>query len=361
MAFKRSSPFLILVFLLVGCGGGGGDSSIPAVPGPAPVSWTDALSAATQKGRAAAHAAALAAPGLSLTGVIQSSIADDAGVTADEVMTAHSSAAVLDIFIDRAGGDSISLDTARHSVEGDTETSPVTGRQFTDALVFRPDASRFTLARVAVDWALDDPMDYLAGGYWIHATGDVAAGDISEAEIGAFVDGPELRGTPTLPVAGTATYSGFAAGAYTALLGIEFGHDQGRQDIGEFEADVSLTADFGDATITGSLENIVVDYLATTPDGQVEEHGRERVGYGLTLGEVSIGADGTFAGSNLTLSHPLVPVATQGSWGGRFSTVNDVDGNPRIVAGTIGGTGSTLGGTEVSFVGGFYGTTGALE
>ena len=204
-------------------------------------------------------------------------------------------------------------------------------------------------------------MDYLAGGYWIHATGEVAAGNSSQAEIGAFVDGPELRGAPTLPVAGTATYSGFAAGAYAALLGVEFGNDRGRQDIGEFEADVSLTADFGNATLAGSLENIVLDYVSTTPDGQVEEHGGESVDYGLTLGEVSIRDDGTFVGGDVGLSLPLGPVTTQGSWGGRFSAANDADGNPRIVAGTIGGTGSTLGGTEVSFVGAFYGATGALE
>jgi len=355
MAFKRSTPFLFLVFLLVGCGGGGGDSRSDLRD-----EAFGALSAATQEGRAAAHAAARATPGFTASGVIQSSIADDAGVTAAAIMTTHPSPAMLDIDIDRAGGDSISLNSARHSVEGDTEPSPVTGRQFTDALLYRPDASRFTLARVAIDWALDDPMDYLAGGYWIHATGEVVAGDSSQAEIGAFVDGPELRGAPTLPVAGTATYSGLAAGAYTALLGIEFGPDQGRQDIGEFEADISLTADFGNATVAGSLENIVLDFFATTPDGQVEEHGGESVGYGLTLGG-SIRENGTFAGTDLVLSHPLVPVATQGSWGGRFSAANDADGNPRIVAGTIGGTGSTPGGTEVSFVGAFYGATGALE
>lgn len=350
MAFKRSTPFLFLVFLLVGCGGGGGDSPDPL----------DALSAASQEGHTAAHAAARATPGFTASGVIQSSIADDAGVTADAIMTAHSNALVLDIDIDRAGGDSIALNSSQHSVEGDTEPSPVTGRQFTDALLYQSGASRFTLARVAVDWALDDPMDYLAGGYWIHATGDVAAGNSSEAEIGAFVDGPELRGAPTLPVAGTATYSGFAAGAYTALLGVEFGNDRGRQDIGEFEADVSLTADFGNATVAGNLENIVLDYVSTTPDGQVEEHGRESVGYGLTLGEVSIRDDGTFDGAEVELSLPGLDT-TQGAWGGRFSTANDADGNPRIVAGTIGGTGSTPGGTEISFVGAFYGATGALE
>ena len=271
MAFKRSTPFLFQMFLLFGCGGGGGDSTLTTLPEPAPVSWTDALSAASLEGHTAAHAAARATPGFAASGVIQSSIADDAGVKADAIMTAHSNALVLDIDIDRVGDDSISLNSVRHSVEGDTESSPVTGRQLTDALLYQSGASRFTLARVAVDWAQDDPMDYLARGYWIHATGDVAAGAISEAEIGAFVDGPELRGAPTLPVAGTAAYSGFAAGAYTALFGVEFWNDQGRQDIGEFEADVSLTADFGNATLAGNLENIVVDYLSTTPDGQFEE------------------------------------------------------------------------------------------
>ena len=354
MAFKRSTPFLFLMFLLAGCGGGGSSTSTSP-------DWRPALRAASQEGRAAAHAAARAEPAFSVAGVIQSSNTDDANFTADKIMTTHSSAALLGIDIDRAGGDSISLDTAQHSVEGDTETSRVTERQFTDALLFRHDASRFTLARVAVDWAQDNPMDYLAGGYWIHAAGDVAAEDIAQAEIGAFVDGPELRGTPTLPVAGTATYFGLAAGAYTALLGIEFGHAQGRRDIGEFEADVSLTADFGNATIAGRLENIVLDYLFTTPDEQVGERGGDSPGYELTLGEAPIGENGTFAGSKLVLSRHTVAVPTQGSWGGRFSTANDVDGNPRIVAGTIGGTGSTPGGTEVSFIGAFYGATGALE
>ena len=362
MAFKRSTPILFLVFLLFGCGGGGGDSRLAAPPDPDPLDAAfGALSAASQEGHKAAHAAARATPGFTASGVVQSSIVDDVGVTADAIMTAHSSATVLEIDIDRAGGDSISLDTSRHSLEGDTETSSVTGRQFTDALLFfQPGASRFTLARVAVDWAQDDPMDYLAGGYWIHATGEVAAGNSSQAEIGAFVDGAELRGAPNLPVAGTATYRGFAAGAYTALLGIEFGPDEGRQDIGEFEADISLTADFGNATVAGSLQNIVLDYLATTPDGQVEQKRGERVSYGLTLGRVSIGDDGTFVGGDVELSLPG-RVTTQGSWGGRFSAANDADGNPRIVAGTIGGTGSTPLGTEVSFVGAFYGATGALE
>ena len=44
-----------------------------------------------------------------------------------------------------------------------------------------------------------------------------------------------------------------------------------------------------------------------------------------------------------------------------FSTVDDSAGNPRVVAGTLGGTGTTPGGSTASFVGAFFGATLQFE
>ena len=48
----------------------------------------------------------------------------------------------------------------------------------------------------------------------MHFEGDFTVPSVTGAEIGAFVDGPELSGSATLPSLGTASYSGPAAGLY---------------------------------------------------------------------------------------------------------------------------------------------------
>ena len=58
----------------------------------------------------------------------------------------------------------------------------------------------------------------------------------------------------------------------------------------------------------------------------------------------------------MSMSNPYFTVtSTTGSWGGKFSNVQDAAGDPRLVAGTYGGRAVTSGGTESVFVGAYYG------
>ena len=85
-------------------------------------------------------------------------------------------------------------------------------------------------------------------------------------------------------------------------------------------------------------------------------------GYQIMLDSLSITENGSFRGTGVRLDHPgLSMTHTDGAWGGRFSTLDDSSGNPRIVAGTYGGTARTAGASETAFIGAFYGSTELLE
>ncbi len=118
---------------------------------------------------------------------------------------------------------------------------------------------RVTLSRVAATWADGDTTDWAAGGYWLHLTGDLQSRTVTGAEVGAFVDGPELDLTdpPDMPIQGTARYEGTVAGAYAATWGTDL-PSPGSVEVGEFTSTIELTADF-------SAQNIRAVSTAITP------------------------------------------------------------------------------------------------
>ena len=219
------------------------------------------------------------------------------------------------------------------------------------------DEDEAVYSMVVVDWASDDATDYLAGGYWVYAEGDIYGSHVyTGAEGGAFVDGPEIDGTPEMPMTGTATYRGYAAGAYGGQYADDFaGLPEGTVELGEYEGRIALEVDFADETISGRVSHISIGRYINEP-GADEAYFRQlnNSGYELVLGSTPLSSDGTFTGTDVTVTHPLLAFSSTGSWGGRFSTVDDSDGNPRRVAGTAGGTGATPGGSTAHFVGMFY-------
>ena len=345
-----------LTLALAGCGGGGGgnvrpsDDMTPAPP-PTTLSTDDAKRIVASSGLTAAQRVAAATPRFG--SVTQSTNNARASTT-------FSGEPRLVVNIAQGGG-SISLDTARHTLLYDLDMSSVTGRDYAQAVVLTHSASSLTLGLVATDWASDDLTDYLAGGYWIHATGDIYNGEVSVAEMGAFVDGPEIRGTPDLPALGTATYNGIAAGLYAARYGTDAQVPQGTHELGEFFGDLSLTADFGAKRISGRVDNINLSYVSETPDGRVYVSVDEPHDYAINLGAASFGSNGRFTGNDVTVTHPFIIARSSGSWGGKFSTVDDRAGSPRLTAGTFGATGTTSGGSTSSLVGAFYGATPEFE
>lgn len=334
------------VLFLAACGGGGGGGS-PSAQSPS-LTRSGAQTIASGHALDAAQRAATAMPRFG--SVTQST---GAGDRASASLTAGPR---LQVNIARGAGGTIALDTAAHAVSPGLTASPVTGRAAADSYLLRYDSSSFTLARVGAEW---DPGygGWLAGGYWLHAMGDIPAGRITAAEAGAFMDGPEIRGTPSLPVTGTASYRGIAAGFYASQYGTDIPTvPSGSREVGEFDGVAALTTDFGARTIWGRISNIRASGVIAYPNGTAEGF-NVTTDYQVQLAPAQVGSNGTFTSSGVTVSHPLVSISSRGAWGGRFSTIDDSAGNPRLVAGTVGASGSAPGGSTASFVGGFYGVT----
>ena len=160
--------------------------------------------------------------------------------------------------------------------------------------------------------------DYLAGGVWLIVPDNRSSG--ADYEFGAFGDGsdPFLQSNLT-GLTGRAIYDGDATGIYSETAG-------GSPEIGYFDADVRLTADFGNAnalgTISGSITGFEVD--------------NEPITGTLNLGSASIGtADSGFFRGPVTGSSDGRQYT--GSWGGAFFGNDEADGRPGSVGGTFGG------------------------
>ena len=73
------------------------------------------------------------------------------------------------------------------------------------------------------------------------------------------------------------------------------------------------------------------------------------------LGPTPFNASGEFRGRNVSIESSYTFVSSsRGAWGGKFSNTPDTEGEPRLVAGTFGGEGNTLGGSELVFIGAFF-------
>lgn len=292
----------------------------------------------------------------SVGSVAQASTAGISGVTGVETSFNGERFALQ---INRQDGSSTLLDTDRDIVSDVVEVSPsenpVTNRNAAEGHVSRQNEGEFTAARVFVEWSNTDFTDYLSGGYWLHVDFDTPG-----EEVGAFIDGPEFSDT-IVPITGTATYNGRAAGVYLTSYGTDFPPvPEGTVEQAEYEGRVRLTADFGSNQIAGRVDNIgLYNGLAVTPDGRTAyESSWTDTDYEIILGAVPISQAGTFEGQGVTLTHPeLQSTSTGGEWAGRFSNMNDSAGNPRAVAGTHRGYIATSGGSESVFSGVFYGAT----
>ncbi len=258
--------------------------------------------------------------------------------------------------VSRSGASDIRLDTANSYSDFGIEPSYVnlSGRTGHTRYVFNYTDTSATLGLVAVDWANTDSSDYLAGGYWLHAEGNSLT-----VEAGAFIDGPELslNDPPNLPVSGSASYRGTAAGMYAAAYAGDLGVPAGSAELGEFVGVAILSADFSSGTIEGCIGCVGDIRLSgiyyDNATGQTANFDVSR-DYSLELGKTAFDRDnGTFQGSDLTLTSPTVPIAqSSGAWAGQFSNRLSA-GNPRLVGGTFSGQGSTPGGTQAVFLGAF--------
>ncbi len=252
------------------------------------------------------------------------------------------------VTIVRADGSRLRLDTSRDRDEREFLDTVLPGYTYRgDYLYGRTGNDATYIASVYTNWNNDDPADWLAGGYWMHFEGD--AGDLSGAEVGAFMDGPEISisDPPDLPRGRTATYRGVAGGYYAYSR-------QAAGEVGEFYANASLMADFSARTMSGCIGcDGGIGVEGYTDSGEYFE---EVAPARLRLRSTPFGSDGTFKGQDVALEHDLLPVtSSSGSWGGQFSNVPNAEGAPRLAAGTVGGEWTYANGGEGAFVGVWFG------
>ncbi len=262
--------------------------------------------------------------------------------------------------VERQNSSGFTLDTNRHYTEvvndDSLSTNPVTNRPFVSGYMASVNGSRAAIAGAMVEWSRTDPTDYLAGGYWLFFDAH-----LNEVEMGAFIDGTDYPAdfASNLPMTGTATYHGLAGGLYIAAAGSDT-LSPGATELGEYEGQASLTADFGTMRIYGLVDqvqifNVVGQHANGVP--YVNPYAGD-AGVEMVLRPVPINQNGTFWGSNVEFaSEKYTITSSSGPWAGQFSNVADRQRNPRATAGTNAGFFETVGGSRVGLTGAFYGAT----
>ena len=99
--------------------------------------------------------------------------------------------------------------------------------------------------------------------------------------------------------------------------------------------------------------------LAVTPDGRVSDTSSTSATR-LYFDSAPFTSVGTFTSTSVSGTDPRFPSISlnlRGSWGGRFSTIDDRSENPRILAKMHVGVATTPGDIEVEFIGAHVGAT----
>ena len=365
--------FLITLcsLLFTACGGGGGGSSTPSGTDPAAMGGqTNAGPQSAFSGQRSQSTNALVQSPQILSSVLRESGTTVFGSVLQSISSGFSPASAVDtsytgdrftLQVTRQDGSTLSLDTGTDDTSvtrGYTPSqNPVTNRPAVDGYTVKTGSGQLTVGSASIEWSNTDFGDYLAGGYWMHFDANQGI------EFGAFIDGPDYDSPVTVPASGTATYNGRAAGIYVTTYGPELAGPTfpvGSFELGDYEGRLMLTADFGANTISGNINNIGLFYRqAFTTSGHHETLTDQlSSGYILNIGSTPITQNGQFRGTDVALTHPSINItSTDGSWAGRFSSVDDSSGNPQAVAGTHRGYIQTFGGTQAIFIGAHYGAT----
>ncbi len=346
--------FALLTLSACGGGGGSGGSSIGIGQPPAVApTLTDTQSANPRVIRIASAQAVGNLPNFGR--VTQSSnIGSVVGVSGDTALATFDGRNSR-VTVRRTDGSRLILDTGTHRVVSQTYAPVLPGYSFRGDGLLTYTGSSVSIAAVYTNWNNADPTDYLAGGYWMHLKGRTNPLTITGAEVGAFVDGPEISTPPTNPTIlqrlGTATYRGRSGGLFVteSLSGAE---------VGEFAADVRLTANFASNTVSGCIGcgNLTFTGVAVDASGRSRAFSNANVPARLRLGAAPIAPTGTFASRNVTFERDDVTVtSSSGSWGGRFSNISTGAGDPRLAAGTFAASATDANGGRGAAVGAWFG------
>ena len=232
-----------------------------------------------------------------------------------------------------ADADRVMISGSYHGVSGTYNCTP--GQDQTCSATVA--ASGFTLEGGTWTFKPTDPEAkvmstpdaiYASYGWWIHKSEDGSTFTAS-----AFVDDmgevPDATGITALQ--GTAAYVGGAAGKYALQSATG-----GTNDAGHFTASATLEADFGDDTITGTIDNFV------GADGQSRNWSVELMEQGVGDTGTILGDDGTGEAKMTKWTIDGTAAVAAGQWSGSLKDNGD-DDVPRVATGTFYSTYGTAG------------------
>ena len=301
----------------------------------------------------AAHAAAIEEPDF---GIIKQSLGNNVSPVSEVTVAFDDATFESAVTIVRSNSSKLVFDTGEdiRAIIIDPSTS-LSGREGKDELVWYETDTEIALSRVITTWNPDDLGEWMSGGYWIYGSLEPGTTGLSGAEVGAFIDGPELSGTSFLPVSGHATYKGFGAGYYTAEVGSDGAYEEGSLVMGEYWGSLVLTADFGAApmNIHGSVYDIQINGHVHTSSELGEDISQMPINGQIRLNAATLSADGHAVGSVSIVSDDVV--RSDGVWGVELSSVPDDFDNPRAAAGTSSVIFTTSNGGEAVMTGVLYG------
>jgi len=345
----RAIPFMGVVataLLLAACGGGSsngtGSTTNPEIP-----------EEITEEATKAAKSAAESDPVYG--SVSQTSVSTDA---AADVNRDRDSGVYL-ITLPSSDDTTISLNTDDHVQPGTEGVDIISGLEVNYMNLKKESGGSITHAGI-FESEIEEFGNWFVGGFWLH--GSNVNSEQPSFEFGAFMDGPEISGDPTLPTGGSANYSGEAGGLYSVSEGTDL-----TDSIGSYNGDFEATANFrsgggtlsGKVTITDSsaIINVINDLKFTGTNSQLVgiEFKWDNVQFdsnGQATGDVTVNLDNAEGFPDVELAG-----VSGGKTGNRFSseTVSESNLNPRMLVGTHGATISTVGGAEAAFIGIHFG------
>ena len=276
----------------------------------------------------------------------------------------------LRVFLELRDGTRASVNTADDVVDTQPGTTIIPGHQARGWTFVKDVEEGTSVAYALVSWDPAAPADYLMAGWWAQFPGQhLPELDFSGSEQYGIVDGPEIdpANPPELPLEGQATYIGSSGGLYAYTAGADWGDEEGARVLDEYEGTITLTADFANGTLSGCV-GCVGDLVTRRAHfgiflgDEVRDARSVAAGYELHLGETPFEPDGTFAHSAVTVKHPERAItASEGFWGGAFSSIPDQAGDPRLVAGFNGAEFTESDGSAGTFTGAFVAPSEAFR
>ena len=247
----------------------------------------------------------------------------------------------LRFFLTLDDGTVASVNTTDDVIEVQPGATPVPGHQARAWTFLKVTDDATSIAHALVSWDPGDPADYLAAGWWVQFPDQKPPVSFRNSQPYSIIDGPALdHGVlPQLPVEGTATYAGPAGGIYTYEAGSDWGENEGEFVLEEYQGMIVLTADFADGTLKGCIGcvgDLVTQraHFGVFLGQEVSDVQGIAKDYELHLATAIIRENGRFDRGRVILRHPDRTVTlAEGYWGGSFSSRQDTDGNPRLVAG----------------------------